>query len=547
MAYGIPGLHGITSFEYPHAHYYDGDLAEILRMYKLLVEDYNTLVNEIVEAHRLYTEAQEFVERQEKLFLVNQAKIMQRFDEVIEKSEKLNKELIDWFKQTTDEQTEAMERLEDLFRELNYTQLESMKRFLDTAIADFIRERETFQQRLEETMKQYQGELDASFDSIIKVIEGNNESFKLWIGTKFDYLANIIQVLNDNVTGYTLETQDLFNRLRTEYSNKLEIAKQEIIRENNIRFDIEHQETDEDLQNLKDYVDELVAKINEEIEKCKKIANHELIDHIHVVSPVTRKIRKLQWALNEMYVFYRAWALRAEEYDALQITAKEYDEWQGNLGFYPEGKGIKAIDYDALGKWILLEKPDIIEQVRGDIERITYEELEKNADRIVQEMTARLEEGWGQNVVSLEEKTRILENLIHGNNEYTAKVEETLRVHIELATIAENAIKERLDTLEGASSVHAGRLDILDITTSSISNDVMNLHIATSSISNRVSALESTASVHAGKINMIEEYMHATSSIVNGRLDILEANSQMLVEAILNMQQIVLNALKRGE
>ena len=101
MAYGIPGLHGVTSFEFPHAHYYDGDLTEILRMYKVVVEDYNALVNEIVEAHRLYIEAQEFVERQERIFLDNQAKIMQHFDEVIAKSEQLNEELINWFEQTT--------------------------------------------------------------------------------------------------------------------------------------------------------------------------------------------------------------------------------------------------------------------------------------------------------------------------------------------------------------------------------------------------------------------------------------------------------------
>lgn len=533
MAYSIPGLHGTTSFEFPHAHYYDGDLTEILRMYKIVVEDYNTLVNEIVEAHRLYIEAQEFVERQERIFLDNQAKIMQHFDEVIAKAEELNQQLIDWFKRTSAEQTEAMERLEILFRELNTTQLESMKNFFDTAIADFIREREAFQQRLEETMRQYQEELDASLDTIIEVIEGNNDSFKVWIGTKFDFLANVIQVLNDNITGYTLETQDLFNRLRTEYSNKLELTKQAIIRENNIRFDIERQETDEDFQELRDYVDRLIAEINAEIEKCKKIANHELVEHIHVVSPVTRKIRKLQWALNEMYVFYRAWALRAEEYDALELTAQEYDDWQGNVGLYPKGKGIKAIDYDALGKWILLEKPDILEQVRDDIEQITYEELEKNADRIVEEMTARLEEGWGQKVVSLEEQCRILENLIHGNNEYTARVEEALNIHIELAMIAENAIRRRLGILEATSSVHAGRLDMIDITTSSISN--------------RVLMLESTTSYLNGQMDMIEEYLHTTSSTVNGRLDTLEANSQMLVDAILNMQQIVLNALKGGE
>lgn len=74
MAYSIDGLHGYTNFEYPHTHFFDGELSEILRMYKVLTEDYNILVREIVEAHRLYIEAQSFVERQEQIFLLsNQA------------------------------------------------------------------------------------------------------------------------------------------------------------------------------------------------------------------------------------------------------------------------------------------------------------------------------------------------------------------------------------------------------------------------------------------------------------------------------------------
>ena len=38
-----------TSFDFPHTHYYDSDLREVLAKLKLLLDDYNKLVNGLAE------------------------------------------------------------------------------------------------------------------------------------------------------------------------------------------------------------------------------------------------------------------------------------------------------------------------------------------------------------------------------------------------------------------------------------------------------------------------------------------------------------------
>ena len=565
MAYSIDGLRGYTSFEFPHGHYFEGDLSEILRMYKVLVEDYNTLVNEIVEAHRLYLEAQDFVERQERIFLDNQTKIMLRFKEVMDEANRLQQELVYWFDEATEDIRNEEQQLEELFRQLNTQQLEQMKQYFDDTIKQFAQERQHFENLFEESMD----ELDASFDMIIETITNNYEAFKQYIGSEFDVLTNLLAQNSNTIAEYTNGVHVNYNRLLEEYIEKLEIFRSTIIRENNLRFDAERDTTNDDFKKFKKYVDDLIAEVNEEIEKTKAINNHVLVEHIHVVSPVTRKIRKLQWALNEMYVFYRAWALRAEEYDALNLTAKQYDEWVGNLGLYPQGVGIKALDYDALAKWILLEKPDILEQVRDDITTITYEELEKNADRIVEEMTQRLEDGWGQKVVSLEAKTRVLENEINRSIEYTADVETQLKEHIAVAERAAIAIRQkfeqidtttsvfdgRINVLENTSSIFAGELKLLDdkiLATASVFDGRMNLLddkiLATASMfDGRMNLLDdkiiATASVFDGRMNLLDNKILATASVFDGRMNTVEDAISQLVGAVLNMQEIVLKSL----
>lgn len=536
MAYSIDGLRGYSNYEFPHSNFYENDLTEILRMYKVLTEDYNTLVNEIVEAHRLYLEAQDFVERQERIFLDNQTKIMLRFKEVMDEANRLQQELVHWFNETTSEMTDKQVELEELFRQLNAKQLEDMQNFLNTAINEFVEERKKFEQRFDELMQNYQNELDKTFESIISTIEQNHDAFKLWIGSEFETLSQMFVNNSNTIDQYTNQVKALYAQLLQEYSDKLEITRNAITRDMNDRFDAERDTTNTEFQKLVKYIDDLVKDINKRIEEAKNINYHVLTEHVHVVSPVTHKIRKLQWALNEMWYYSRAWSIRAGEYDALKLTAEQYDNWQGNLGLYPQGVGIKAIDYDSLARWILLEKPDILEQVKGDIEQITYDKLNENADRIVHEIGERVEDEYGSKVVSLEAQTRILENLINQNNEYTAQVDEALAKHIAKASEIEAEMRATTSSI-------SNRVMNLELTTSSISNRVVNLEVTTSLISNQVMNLELTTSSIS---NQVVELIN-TTSIASGRINIIETKVDELISAILNMQEIVLTALQKGD
>lgn len=542
MAYSIDGLHGYTNFEFPHTHYFDGELSEILRMYKVLTEDYNILVREIVEAHRLYIEAQSFVERQEQIFLLNQAKIVRMFENVMTEANRLQQELVEYFNTASTNMLEKQAELENLFRQLNETQLNEMQEFYTNIIRDIGNKFNDFNQHLDNEIEEFNNSFNQSVDEIIRTIEENHEAFEHWIELEFDTLLNVMDSISASLDNYFQKTKEENRQLESQYIKYLEVFREKIILENNIWLDTHEHDAENKRKDMIAYVDGLINDVYEDMEKLKIRNNHELIEHIHVVSPVTLKIRQLQTALYEMYYYYRAWALTAEEYDSLGLTAYEYDNWVSNIGLYPKGKGIRALDYDALGKWILLEKPDILEQLKGDIEKITYDKLNENADKIQKEITDIIEAEYGHRIVTLEDNARVLENAINGAKEYTAGVEEELEKFAQstmnaLIKVAEQLKKQNDDIGTLRTSVSTNRHMIDNIITSvSVTNQRIDmLETTTTSINKTLSTVETSVSVNRGRINMLET---TSTSISN--------NVQELVDGILNMQEVVLKALERS-
>ena len=542
MAYSIDGLHGYTNFEYPHTHYFDGELSEILRMYKVLTEDYNILVREIVESHRLYIEAQSFVERQEQIFLLNQAKIVRMFEDVMTEANRLQQELVEYFNTASTNMLEKQAELENLFRQLNETQLNEMQEFYTNVIRDIGNKFNDFNQHLDNEIEEFNNNFNQSVDEIINTIEENHEAFEHWIRLEFDTLLNVMDSISTSLDNYFQKTKEENRKLEMQYIKYLEVFREQIILENNIWLDKHEHDTENKRKDMIAYVDGLINDVYEDMEKLKIRNNHELVEHIHVVSPVTLKIRQLQTALYEMYYYYRAWALTAEEYDSLGLTAYEYDNWVSNVGLYPQGKGIRALDYDALGKWILLEKPDILEQVKGDIEKITYDKLSENADKIQKEIIDRIEAEYGQRVVTLEDNARVLENAINVAKEYTASVEEELQKFARdtvNALIKINAKLKKQDndigTIRASVSTNMHMINNI-ITSVSVTNHRIDmLEVTTTSISRTLSTVETSVSVNRNKIAMLET---TSTSISN--------NVQELVNGILNMQEVVLKALERS-
>lgn len=542
MAYSIDGLHGYTNFEYPHTHYFDGELSEILRMYKVLTEDYNILVREIVDAHRLYIEAQTFVERQEQIFLLNQAKIVRMFEDVMTEANRLQQELVEYFNTASTNMLEKQAELENLFRQLNETQLNKMQEFYTNVIKDIGNKFHDFNQHLDNEIEEFNNSFNQSVDKIIKTIEENHEAFEHWIELEFDTLLNVMNSISTSLDDYFRKTKEENRQLELQYIKYLEVFREQIILENNIWLDKHKHDVENKRKEMIAYVDGLINDVYEDMEKLKIKNNHELVEHIHVVSPVTLKIRQLQTALYEMYYYYRAWALTAEEYDSLGLTAYEYDNWISNLGLYPKGKGITALDYDALGKWILLEKPDILEQVKGDIEKFTYDKLNENADKIQKEITDRIEAEYGQRIVTLESNARVLENAINAAKKYTASVEEDLEKFTQstlnaLIKVGEQLKKQNDDigTLRTSVSTNRNMIDNI-ITSVSVTNQRIDmLETTTTSINKTLSTVETSVSVNRGRINMLE----ITSTSISN-------NVQELVDGILNMQEVVLKALERS-
>lgn len=555
MGYSIQGLSGFSDYEFPHSKYFEGEgnLVEILRMYNLLVKDYNVLVNEIVEAHKLYIEAQNFVERQERIFLDNQTKIMLHFKEVIDEVNRLQQELVNYFNSSAAEMAAKQEELENLFRELNRQTLEQMKDYLDTAIRDFADERIHFEQTLIAEMEKFRESFSQDIDKAIEVINNNYDAFKVWIGSEFDVLADLLAQNADTIERYFQRVKENNEQLLSAYEEKLRIARDAIIREVNRQFDQHENDVEQDFIEFKEYVDDLVVDLNHKIEDAKNINEHVLVEHIHVFSPPTRKIRMLQTALNEMYIYFRAWALRAGEYDGIGITAGEYDNWVCDKGRYPQGVGIKALDYDALGKWILLEKPDILEQLKGQIEQITYDKLVENQEKIEQAIQDNLEKDWGARVVNLESSVNILENMLNESKEYTAQVEDELKAHMARASILYTALNSEVKTTSSivsgvvnTTSIMRGELDNVILSSSIMNGKVDNVVLSTSIMRGEINNVVLSTSIMNAKVsNMV-----LSTSIMNNKIDnlvtttsVMQGTIKDIVDAIIVMQDLVINAL----
>lgn len=427
MGYSIDGLGLRGTFEFPHTSLYDSDLSELLRMYKILVEDYQILLDEIITAHKLYDEAKDFVEQQERIFLDNQTKMMRRFKEVMDEANRLQQALVEWFKETTAEMREENKQLEDMFNQMNADTLKEMHDYFEKAIAEFREERKHWEDTFENTMNKWNLTLNIELDRVTEKIQENYDAFRLYIGTEFDVLISLMTSTDDSISEYFTRVRDLCDTLESQYVDLLARFETGILDKFDSKLDEQDDEWNtkynEFMQSVKDEFD----KTNKRIEEAANTNIEIQTDKIRVFSPVTHKIKKLQWTLDEMYIYFRAWAISAAEYDAIGITAEEYDNYVGNLGLYPAGIGIAALDYDALGRWILLEKPDILEQVKGDIEQITYDKLNENADRITQEITDKVE-------ANLNNRMDALEQALNDTNADLTEVKDALDKLTQLTT-----------------------------------------------------------------------------------------------------------------
>lgn len=89
MAFGV--------YEYPHTDFYDSDLSELIKFYKIAVDDYNEIVQKVREAQRQWQESMDYVEKWNHKWQLDMIKLRNEFNKATEEIKSVQEELIKRF------------------------------------------------------------------------------------------------------------------------------------------------------------------------------------------------------------------------------------------------------------------------------------------------------------------------------------------------------------------------------------------------------------------------------------------------------------------
>ena len=238
------------------------------------------------------------------------------------------------------------------FTELE-AEFETIKTRLTQAEADIERNRADIaairadMNNLIAAFEQFRADINAQFDALEAQINARVDAALADLQAQFNALRNELNARIDEAIADmqarldALEAQILadFDLFRTEIRAELVAIRADI---DNFKAEI-RLALENTYQRAKAYTDGVAAYLQDEIDELADIGVHT-----DVTDPTDLIRKHLQIALDRMHEYLKAWALRAIEYDGLELSAIEYD----NLDLI-------AYEYDYRGRWHLIEKPAI--------------------------------------------------------------------------------------------------------------------------------------------------------------------------------------------
>lgn len=380
MAFGV--------YEYPHTELHDSELSEVLMLYHKLVNDYNEIVEKLRKAEADWQYSMDYVNKWNSKWAQDINELRQKFHETTEEIKAVQEELINRFEV---ERTAITHYMDDVLSQIKTDNWETKNYIddeIDAAIDNINADLAEYNKKVHDMLEMFKSDFEGIVDNLNELIVNNMNDFKLYISTELGAIMSIINSYESNINSYHSITMEKFDNLLAEYRLMLENAKSEYQRELGnavVRITREYSTADE---NILDIMREKIADLNSRIDEVEQMTVDIRADKVLVMSPVTHRVKRIQWTLDEMWTFYQVWALEMWEMQDLGLTVEQIRDWICDKGLLPNHVGVEMLDLVAMGKWIFLEKPDIIAQVKGDIEKITYEKLNENADRIEREITA---------------------------------------------------------------------------------------------------------------------------------------------------------------
>lgn len=183
-------------------------------------------------------------------------------------------------------------------------------------------------------------------DLIAAALDDFKHQLMIELAAEFDSINNRIDEANNKITALTGRLnadEELINGLRTDFDNleaSIALSLQGITRRLD-QIEVDYKAAD---NNLRLYFMGQIMEIREEIQ-------HIVLSDVTVINPVSGFRDTIQNTLDDIFKCVTAWTLTAAEYDSMGLTADGYD-----------GLGLTAFEYDYMGKFYLIEKPDIIER-----------------------------------------------------------------------------------------------------------------------------------------------------------------------------------------
>lgn len=307
-----------TDFDFPHTHFYDSDLRELLRLYKDLQEKYTKLVSDIEELNTWRVEHEG-----------EYAELLVRVKAIEDEISDFESEVITKFNELDESIHKDFDSLED-----------SIKEELNIALADF----------------------EALFIQLKRQLESDITAMRLEINNLISYLNDQIANINANVIEYVNDRLDDFIAHLPDYENLivynpvvgLQTNVQQAINDLYLMFAI-YGITAEQYDSLQITAEEFDGKqlsAKEYDLYAYKLLGYPDPNH-YMRDPFTGHFEENKVVIWKLADLHRL-ALTASEYDALEMPAETFDglqltayyfDWYGlNIGT----SAISASEYDAM-------------------------------------------------------------------------------------------------------------------------------------------------------------------------------------------------------
>lgn len=300
--------------EFPNTNFYDSDLRELIAMYKKLSEAYDEIVAEFTEVKEVVAACNADVADVKVRMTTMETTIAN----VKAQMDVLEENILRAVNNTVDTKLSALEKTV-------YQSITSMETKVDKQLSDLMVEVTSISSQLRTEMA-----------DIRTLIETNLIESKRYTDGK----SNLLEI-----------------KIANNYNE-------------NIRY------TDAIYNNAVEYTDIEIDKVEEQIKEIKT-------DQTSVVDPTDEVFKPTQEAINNMFYNLKCWALRAIAQHRYAITADEYD-----------GLEITAWEYDFMGKWYCKERFQVRDWVLEKVNDVLdgFDTIVTEVNTKVQQLNRRMDD-----------------------------------------------------------------------------------------------------------------------------------------------------------